>query len=73
MSSPGGYVMHANPKFGVPCLDCGHREMIRRSWLGRSSRVRCVQCAGPVNLSLSTRRALLHGMDLARTRKEQIS
>lgn len=65
--------MPANPKCWVRCLDCGHREMIRRSWLERRSRVRCGRCGGPVEPSLDARRALVRGMDLARARKEQAS
>lgn len=58
--------MPANPKCWVKCLDCSHRELIRRSHLERRTRVRCSRCGGPVEPSEAARRDLTAGMDRAR-------
>jgi len=62
--------MPANPKCWVRCLDCGHRALIRRSWLERRSRVRCPRCGGPVEPSNDARKALVTGMDRKRIQQE---
>ena len=63
--------MPANPRCWVRCLACGHREMIRRSWLDRASRPRCSRCGGPIEPSPDARAALARGMDRARAQKER--
>jgi hypothetical protein len=55
--------MANSPRCWVHCLDCGHRDMIRRSWLERRSRVRCSRCGGPVEPSPAARQDLIAGSD----------
>ena len=42
--------MANNPKCWVHCLDCGEREMMRRSAAFRRN-VRCRACGGPLEVS----------------------
>lgn len=43
--------MSVNPRCWVHCLDCGEREMMRRSFVYRTSRQRCRACGGPLEIS----------------------
>jgi len=63
--------MPANPKCWVRCVECGGRDLIRRSWLERRWRVRCSRCGGAVEASNEARRALVKGMDRKRQLQEQ--
>lgn len=40
-----------NPQCWVQCLDCNHRELVRRSVIDRRSQPRCGYCGGPVEVS----------------------
>lgn len=64
-----GSAMPANPRCWVTCVDCGEREMVRRSALGRRTRLRCRACGGAVEPSDDARDDLAEGMDRRREEK----
>ena len=55
-----------NPNCWLHCLDCGHRQMERRSVVGRHTRLRCSMCGGPLELSMEAHKDLVRGMDKRR-------
>ena len=63
--------MANNPRCWVVCLECGHRDMIRRPQLMRASRVRCQHCGGMVEPSAEAAAALANGAGLAAEAKRE--
>ncbi len=63
--------MPANPTCWVTCTDCGHREKVRRSALGRRTRLRCGRCGGRVEPSPAAHADLVEGMDARRDRPDE--
>ena len=50
-----------NPRCWVRCIDCGRRQLVRRSRLDRRSRLRCDRCGGMIEVSVAASDDMVEG------------
>lgn len=63
--------MAYNPKCWMRCVECGHRQMERRTAVGRRTIPHCVSCGGMLEISKDAGADLASGVGRLREVQEQ--